>query len=75
VKVLDTRVDQFDLWFGSPRPGDRGVLVAWDTDELPDPQSDLKHFTTHRLLAETPVTEDGVRLATFRFWACDDWQP
>lgn len=27
VQVIDRRFDQFDLWFGSPRPGDGGVLI------------------------------------------------
>jgi 4-amino-4-deoxy-L-arabinose transferase-like glycosyltransferase len=75
VQVLDGRFDQFDLWFGSPSPGERGVLVAWDEDKPPDPQEDLAHFAHHELLAELPIEEHGVRLATFRFWACDDWEP
>jgi hypothetical protein len=75
VQVLDGRFDQFDLWFGSPSSGERGVLVAWDEDEPPEPQDDLAHFAHHELLAELPIMEHGVRLATFRFWACDDWEP
>jgi hypothetical protein len=75
VLVIDRRRDQFDLWFGAPSPGARGVLVAWDDEAPPQPDEDLAHFGRHELLRELPIEEHGVRLATFRFWACDDYRP
>lgn len=75
VQVIDRRRDQFDLWFGEPSPGARGVLVAWDDEDPPQPDEDLARFERHALLRELPIEEDGVRLATFRFWACDGYRP
>ncbi len=28
VQVLDSRHDQFDLWYGGPKPGDSGILLV-----------------------------------------------
>jgi len=75
VQVIDRRRDQFDLWFGAPQPGARGVLVAWDDPGPPQPDEDLARFEHHELLRELPVEEAGRRLATFRFWACDGYRP
>lgn len=73
VQVLDGRVDQYDLWFGEPRPGDRGLLVSWslDADEKP-PRKDLRRFASHELLEVLPVEHRGRQVATFRLWACHD---
>jgi len=75
VQVLDARLDQFDLWFGEPEPGARGILVSWETGAPDPPIEDLAHFAQHELVAELPIEERGVRLATFRFWACHDYRP
>jgi 4-amino-4-deoxy-L-arabinose transferase-like glycosyltransferase len=75
VQVIDKRNDQFDLWFGAPVAGARGILVAWSDGKLPQPDEDLAHFARHTLVEEQPVEEPDGRIATFRFWACDDYQP
>lgn len=75
VLVVDRRRDQFDLWFGAPEAGARGVLVTWD-DEWPLPEpDDLRRFGRHALLRELPVEAAGGRVATFRFWECDGYRP
>jgi hypothetical protein len=75
VQVIDKRSDQFDLWFGTPAPGARGILVAWSDSKLPQPDEDLAHFVRHELVEEHPVEEPDGRIATFRFWSCDGYQP
>jgi hypothetical protein len=75
VQVLGQRRTQFDLWFGKPAAGARGILVAWDSPGPPDPLEDLARFEHVRLLEEQPVEERGGRIATFRFWECDGFRP
>jgi 4-amino-4-deoxy-L-arabinose transferase-like glycosyltransferase len=73
VQVTDTRFDQFDLWFGTPRPGTDGVLVV--------PDNMLK--TGHRVLAQFDacreaepyrVVREGRTVVTFYFYLCRDYR-
>lgn len=74
VQVLDTRRDQFDLWFGNPEPGERGVLVVWDGSGDDDEPRDLALFERTELLDELPIDIAGVRAAVFRFYGCDGYR-
>ena len=62
VVVLDDRIDQFDLWFGSPRKGIDGLLVL-----APDSSSDeiLIQFSQCHYLTNTAEN--------FRFYRCQNW--
>jgi hypothetical protein len=61
VLVLDNRIDQFDLWFGSPHKGVDGLLVlAPDNNDTV-----LKQFNQCQYLDKT--TEN------FRFYRCQGW--
>ncbi len=75
VQVIGTRRTQFDLWFGRPAAGARGILVAWDSPGPPDAARELARFEHVRLVEEQPVEESGVRIATFQFWECDALRP
>jgi hypothetical protein len=61
VLVLDNRIDQFDLWFGSPHKGaDELLVLAPDNNDTV-----LKQFNQCQYLDKT--TEN------FRFYRCQGW--
>lgn len=70
VQVTDTRYDQFDLWFGSPQNGARGILVLWP-DQLAKPVTGgVGQFTECELRDSLPIRSHGHLLSTFSFYAC-----
>lgn len=71
VQVLDDRLDQFDLWFGAPEPGARGVLLVWFRTPEEHERDDLARFEHVRLLAEEPARHGGHLAGVFRYYAVD----
>ncbi len=74
VIVLDDRYDQFDMWFGAPQPGDRGVLLVWSRDDRRREPSDLQLFERTRALEERPVLVFDKPVGLFRFYACEGYR-
>jgi len=74
VQVLDRRVDQFDLWFGSPAAGDRGILVVWEREPEEHEPDDLRHFARHERVGSLEIVRAGQRVCSFSFHACHDYQ-
>ena len=74
VVVLDNSVNQFDLWFGSPVAGDRGILVVWDREGDRELPGDLRSFDHTELVSELPIHLAGRLATTFRFYACDGYR-
>lgn len=75
VQVLTARPSQFDLWYGRPAPGDRGILVVWDNEGLEltaDTVPDGRRFGSVELLEELPIVLNGRRISRFLFFACHD---
>ena len=71
VQVLDQRFDQFDLWFGSPRKGARGVLVS-PSYYRGKPGSRL--FTHCTEQGPLPILLNGKPAVTFRYFICEDYR-
>ncbi len=70
VQVTDDRIDQFDLWFGSPLPGASGVLVVPDYYQN-KPAAGLDRFGYCEQRREYTATLHGdTPVHTFRFYAC-----
>lgn len=44
VIVTDQRFDQFDLWYGSPKAGQRGILVVWSKHDEPPRTGGAQQF-------------------------------
>jgi hypothetical protein len=63
VIVLDHRIDQFDLWFGSAEKGVSGVLLL-----SPDHASE-KWVSQFEQCQWVMKTEEG-----FQFYRCEKWQ-
>lgn len=70
VQVTDTRYDQFDLWFGSPQNGARGILVLWPDQRAQPATGGAGQFTACELRDSLPVSSHGHLLSTFSFYAC-----
>jgi 4-amino-4-deoxy-L-arabinose transferase-like glycosyltransferase len=73
VQVTDTRFDQFDLWFGTPRPGTDGVLVVPDS-MLKTGRRMLSHFAACRESEPYRVVREGRTVVTFYFYLCRDYR-
>jgi len=74
VQVLDTRYDQFDIWFGAPQDGSRGILVIWPELKAAPETGGKGQFSGCSLRDTLPVMLHGHLLSTFSFYACHDFQ-
>lgn len=78
VQVLDKRYDQFDIWFGSPQDGARGILVVWPAPEVSSATNfaagGLGKFTSCSLRDRLPITSNGHLASTFLFYACNGYR-
>ncbi|KAF0204860.1 MAG: hypothetical protein FD173_1511 [Gallionellaceae bacterium] len=70
VQVMDTRYDQFDVWFGSPQNGARGILVLWPDQHAAPATGAVGQFTACELRDSLPVRSNGHLVSTFSFYAC-----
>jgi 4-amino-4-deoxy-L-arabinose transferase-like glycosyltransferase len=70
VLVTDSRYDQFDLWFGSPTNGARGILVLWPDQHAVPATGGIGQFTSCELRDSLPVSSHGHLISTFSFYAC-----
>lgn len=75
VKVVDQRVDQFDLWFSSPQQGDSGLMVIPATIENPIEEGDNMGFAECTFMEELPIKYAGQVLARYRYYHCVDFSP
>lgn len=73
VVVVDSRYDQFDLWFGSPQNGARGILVVPDGAVEPLIGAPGR-FAACTLRDKLPVLANQHLISTFSFYACDDYR-
>lgn len=73
VKVIDTRYDQFDIWFGSLQPGARGIIVVPSYSRQPKMENSSPFSRCDRI-DELPVEEGGQIVFSFFFYACYDFQ-
>lgn len=70
VQVTDTRYDQFDLWFGSPKNDARGILLLWPDQGAAPSTGGVGQFTACRLRDSLPVNFHGHLISTFSFYVC-----
>ena len=73
VFVAPEHKDQFQLWFGSLRPGDSAVVVDWSTMPLQVPLGP-DGFSNCRSVGQLPTVFDGRQLAHFNYLYCDGWR-
>jgi 4-amino-4-deoxy-L-arabinose transferase-like glycosyltransferase len=73
VQVTDTRFDQFDLWFGTPRDGTDGVLVVPDF-MYKTGQRMLAQFEACREAEPLDIVRAGRSVVTFHFYLCRNYR-
>jgi 4-amino-4-deoxy-L-arabinose transferase-like glycosyltransferase len=78
VFILDQRQDQFDLWFGSLKPGSDAIVVNWSAMPYARPvkgvQPDLQGaFNECQALERVEVRHLGRVLSHFDFSLCKNW--
>lgn len=74
VQVLDTKYNQFDIWFGSPQKGARGILVLWPGENDTPATGGSGQFAECALRERLPVLVNGRLASTFSFYACDGYK-
>ncbi|GMR19606.1 MAG: hypothetical protein BMS9Abin36_0201 [Gammaproteobacteria bacterium] len=72
VQVQDRRMDQFDLWYGAPRQGSRGIMVVPVQYKTPR-TGDRGQFTSCKLLSALPWKVHGSIVTTYSFYQCFDF--
>ncbi|MDH2917194.1 MAG: glycosyltransferase family 39 protein [Gallionella sp.] len=70
VQVLDDRQDQFDLWFGRPETGARGILVTWPDTGSP---ISVEHFESCVKAGSSSEIAHGTVMSTFTYYRCEGW--
>ena len=74
VQVTDSRFDQSDLWYGSPEPGDRGIVVVpeyyWDRPET----AGFGKFNRCAEPVQVEAMLGGVPASRYRLYACEDYR-
>lgn len=73
AKILDTRVDQFDLWFGSAQAGDNGYLVLHREKNKYHTEL-LSRFESCVFKAEREAELNGVKVNHFKIYRCTNYQ-
>ncbi len=73
VVVLDNRYNQFDIWFGSPKNGARGILVLWPQADAKPATGGSSQFAECVLRDRLPIIINGRKASTFSFYACNGY--
>jgi 4-amino-4-deoxy-L-arabinose transferase-like glycosyltransferase len=72
VKVLDTRFDQFDLWFGSAEVGDSG-LVLLNASRKGFKEKSLKKFEQCEFSSELEIKIESSVVNYFKVYRCNNY--
>ena len=72
VKVLDSRFDQFDLWFGSAEVGDSGILLL-HADRKGFKEKLLEQFSRCEFKDEFEVKIESSYVNYFKLYRCDHY--
>ncbi len=74
VQITDSRYDQFDVWFGTPKNGADGLLVMWPDADAQPFTGGPSEFTACALRDRLPVRLHGQTVATFSYFACHGYR-
>jgi len=70
VQVLDDRYDQFDLWFGNPKIGARGILVMWPDTSVP---ARVERFDSCVKADSSSEIVPSNQMNIFTYYRCEGW--
>lgn len=74
VQITDKRYDQFDVWFGAPKNGARGILVLWPDQQAIPATGGAGQFAACELRDRLPLRSRGHLISTFTFYACHGYK-
>jgi 4-amino-4-deoxy-L-arabinose transferase-like glycosyltransferase len=72
VHVLDSRFDQFDLWFGDIAPGSDSLFVNWSQVKY-DLPTKPREFESCRLIGTFEAKRFERHISRFDFYHCRHW--
>lgn len=72
VFVLDNRYDQFDIWFGQPKPNSKAIYVNWSQMPYPIP-TEKNTYNSCKMLDKLDISHFGRIISSFDFYLCEDW--
>lgn len=72
VHVLDTRFDQFDLWFGQIPPGSDSLFVNWSQVKF-DPPTQTGEFQSCSLIGTLEPKRLNRPVSRFDYYHCRHW--
>jgi hypothetical protein len=73
--VADERRDQFDLWYGAPVPGSRGVFIVSHNSRYPPRTGGNNSFQSCVEYKPLDIVRNDHRLNTFYFYRCENYRP
>ena len=73
VLVADNRFDQFDLWYGAPKPGSEGLLIVPDNYHGRPKVSGEAHFRLCTQLDTLVVRQGPTPVHTFYYYRCQGY--
>ncbi len=73
VQVLDERHDQFDLWYGHPESGARGILVMWPETSAAEITAISTLFDVCSPAGNFAAIVQGTEISKFNFYRCEGW--
>ena len=74
VFILDQRLDQFDLWFGTLPRGANILLMSWSGMSFAPPVGSQGTFERCEPLDTLEIERFGQILSKFEFSLCNNWQ-
>lgn len=74
VVVLDEKYNQFDIWYGSPTNGMRGILILWPGENAKPKTGGKGEFAECTLKEKLPIISNGHIASVFSFYACHDYR-
>jgi 4-amino-4-deoxy-L-arabinose transferase-like glycosyltransferase len=72
--VLDQRYDQFDLWFGAPKLGTKGIVLTY-LDYSGWHREGLEAFSRCHFKERMSWADDQVKIHEFEVYLCEDYRP
>jgi len=73
VVVLDEKYNQFDIWYGSPKNGMRGIVVLWPGENAKPGTGGKGEFAECVLKERLPIISNGHIASVFSFFACEHY--
>lgn len=73
--VVDSRRDQFDIWYGAPVAGSRGIFIVSHNSRYDPRTGGNNGFESCQEHEPLDIVRNDHRLNTFYFYRCDNYRP